>query len=348
MRASDRLSQEDQREESALRRCEAAVRHPLEICRCRAKLIRLLLAGGALIAAVSATMTDEGLPATQTVERMTDDQAPSFSPTDSTIIFHRSFSTQRRGVDTHPIVQRSVLILMRANGTRKRAVRPTLARFDHSASFSRDGRSILFVRKERIYVMQRDGTRVRVVRRDALAQACPRFSPDDRKISLWRGSAESGAYYVMNADGTELRRISGRQRFAWGCPSWFPDGNRLVFTSDFSLYVARSDGTQAQRITNSQDGILYRPAVSPDGRWIAADGWHRQSGYGIVVMRADGSRIRRITRSADEIRHDSAPSWSLNGQRIAFSGYRGGLRGAGIYVVRRDGTGLRRLSNFTR
>ena len=56
-----------------------------------------------------------------------------------------------------------------------------------------------------------------------------------------------------------------------GCPSWFPDGKRLVFARDYMLHVTSLVGAST-RITDPRDGTLYRPAVSPDGSWIACDG----------------------------------------------------------------------------
>jgi TolB protein len=281
------------------------------------------------------------------VERYVNDYMGSYSPNAKTIVFARFFSTARRGVDTHPVPKRAVVLLMRADGSRKRVLRHTGATFEYDATFSPDGRSILFIRDERIYVMRRDGTAARPVRRDVLEQACPRFSPDGSRISFWRGSAKGGGYYVMNADGTRLRRISGGQDIAWGCPSWFPDGRQLVFTKEYNLHVASADGTNVVRITDDRDGIFYRPSVSPDGRWIACDGFSWRYGYGIMVMRADGTGLRRITTGSGEIENDSGPSWSSDRRKIAFSGYRG-FPGAGIYVVDRDGRRLRRLSNFGR
>lgn len=120
------------------------------------------------------------------VEHLIGDSAGSFSADGRTIVFNRVFSTLRYGVDTHPVPKRSVLLLMRADGSRKRVLRHAQA-FEYDATFSPDGRSILFVRDERIYVMNRDGSGARLVRRDLLEQNCPRFSPDGRMISFWRG-----------------------------------------------------------------------------------------------------------------------------------------------------------------
>lgn len=306
-----------------------------------------------LLAVALVSVADEGLSQQPRVEHLVDDYAGSFSPDGETIVFERFFSTLRYGVDTHPVSKRSVLLLMRADGSRKRVLRHGGARFEYDATFSPNGRSILFVRDERIYVMRRGGSGARPVRRDFLEQACPRFSPDGSMISFWRGSTarRSGAYFVMNADGTSLRRIvnSGREIFAWGCPSWFPDGKHVVFAKHYNLFIASVDGTSLEQITDDKDGTLYRPSVSPDGRWIACDGnMASRYGYGIFVMRANGAGMRRITTGADEIENDAGASWSPDGRLIVFSGYRGVRVGAGVYVVNRDGRGLRRLSNFAR
>jgi Tol biopolymer transport system component len=313
------------------------------------KGLRLLVVAASVLLAVALLSTSgQGLARQLSLERRVDDYMGSFSPSGKTIVFERFFSTQRRGIDTHPVPQRAVLLLMDANGMRKRVLRHMAAKFEHDATFSPGGRSILFIRDERIYLMRRDGSGARPVRRDFLEQACPRFSPDGRKISFWRGRpGKSGAYFVMNADGTRLRRISRGQRFDWGCPSWFPDGKRLVFAKDYNLYVASSDGTNIERITDDKDGTLYRPSVSPDGRWIACDGFAARYGYGIIVMRADGTAMRRITVGSSEIENDAGASWSPDGRQIAFSGYRG-FKGAGVYIVNRDGRASRRLSNVAR
>ncbi len=312
----------------------------------------LVRAASVLLAVALVSASGQGLAQKPKVEHRVDDYAGSFSPDGRTIVFERWFSTLRYGVDTHPVPQRAVLLLMRADGSRKRVLRHARARFESDATFSPDGRSILFVRDERIYLMRRDGSGARPLRRDFLEQACPRFSPDGSMISLWRGrGVKSGAYFVMNADGTGLRRIvnSGGEIFAWGCPSWFPDGKQLVFAKDYNLYVASVDGTSLEQITDDKDGTLYRPSLSPDGRWIACDGdMARRYGYGIFVMRANGTGMRRITTGANEIENDAGASWSPDGRQIVFSGHRGRVNGAGVYVVNRDGSGLHRLSNFVR
>ena len=80
--------------------------------------------------------------------------------------------------------------------------------------------------------------------------------------------------WVMKADGTGKRQITsnGKANFA---PYFFPDGKRIIFSSnqndpkgrDFDLYSVNIDGSGLERITynNTFDGF---PMFSPDGKKI--------------------------------------------------------------------------------
>ena len=57
-------------------------------------------------------------------------------------------------------------------------------------------------------------------------------------------------------------------------------------------------------------------------------------------MTADGKNVKRLTRHPGR---DIYPAWSPNGRLIAFASNRDGAE-AEIYVMRSDGTGLRRLT----
>jgi Tol biopolymer transport system component len=76
----------------------------------------------------------------------------------------------------------------------------------------------------------------------------------------------------MNADGSNKRQITrnGKANFA---PYFFPDGKRIIFSSnmedpkgrDFDLYKINIDGSGLERITYNDtfDGF---PMFSPDGK----------------------------------------------------------------------------------
>lgn len=110
----------------------------------------------------------------------------------------------------------------------------------------------------------------------------PRWSPDGRWVAFtsnrahYGPGAESGApdldVYVMRADGSQVRRVTtdpGNDHD----PSWMPDGQSIVFSSDRAsrgdLYrVFLADG-RTDRLTSNFVGRAIMPAVSPDGRRVA-------------------------------------------------------------------------------
>lgn len=75
----------------------------------------------------------------------------------------------------------------------------------------------------------------------------------------------------MNRDGSGLRQVTslGAANFA---PNWFPDGRRIIFSSNhhdpksrnFDLYAIGADGTGLERITSHTEFDGF-PMFSPDG-----------------------------------------------------------------------------------
>lgn len=81
--------------------------------------------------------------------------------------------------------------------------------------------------------------------------------------------------YVANADGTEARQITYLNAAAFG-PAWFPNQDRIIFSSnhgdpkgrEFDLWAINADGTSLERITHSP-GFDGFPMFSPDGKTLA-------------------------------------------------------------------------------
>ena len=162
-------------------------------------------------------------------------------------------------------------------------------------------------------------------------------------IAFSRGAP--GGIYVMNPDGSDLRRLTsdpGDDQAAWS-----PDGSEIAFVrsrqGNEDIYVMRSDGTGIRRLTN--DGASGSPAWSPDGTRIA---FARETlRYAdIFVMERDGTHVMRLTRDP---RTEYTPSWSPDGSKIAFIGYSNSrasvttFRVPRLYLMNADGSDLRHI-----
>jgi TolB protein len=155
--------------------------------------------------------------------------------------------------------------------------------------------------------------------------------------------------YVMRANGTRRRRVT-RDRFIDYFLAWAPDGKHFVFESNrppvsasgvAGLWVMNVNGTGIRKLADEGTD----PAWSPDGRTIA---FRRYNSPGIWLTNSDGSNQRQLTvppqnPGSESGGSDQSPDWSPDGKQIAFERAYRGRRD--IYVIRRDGTGLRRLTN---
>src|SRR5581483_7168770 len=97
----------------------------------------------------------------------------------------------------------------------------------------------------------------------------PSYSPDGKRIVFNSDRGGSQQLYTMNADGSNIQRISfGEGRY--GTPVWSPRSDLIAFTKmvggTFYIGVMRPDGSGERLLSNSflEEG----PSWAPNGRVI--------------------------------------------------------------------------------
>lgn len=170
--------------------------------------------------------------------------------------------------------------------------------YNAETTASADGKRLIFTSTRdgdiELYTMNPDGSDVRRVTHRVGYDGGAFFSPDGSKI-VWRAqypvtAADTADYlallkdrlvrpthlelWVANADGSDAHQIThlGGANFA---PYWFPDGKRIIFSTNFAddggrgrnfdLYMVNADGTGLQQVTTSKVFDSF-PVFSPDGR----------------------------------------------------------------------------------
>lgn len=114
----------------------------------------------------------------------------------------------------------------------------------------------------------------------------------------------------------------------------------------WQIWTANPDLTASHQITNGDYDSGWA-VWSPDGTRLAfhsprADSNHTDTISDIFVMNRDGTNVTKLTQSAN---WSETPTWSPTGDLIAFSSTNfADPAEQGIYVIRADGTGLRRVT----
>lgn len=158
--------------------------------------------------------------------------------------------------------------------------------------------------------------------------------------------------FVAGADGGDPRPLLAHPALDYNA-SFSPDGEWVVFTSERNgsadVYRVRPGGSEPERLTD-HPAFDDQAALSPDGREVAfVSSRSGQADVWILDLRTRA--LRNLTSHPGG---DFRPAWSPDGRWIAFSSDRASrrpksgfvtLHSTEVYLVGRDGSGLRRLTH---
>jgi TolB protein len=208
-----------------------------------------------------------------------------------------------------------------------------------SAATSLSGR-IVFDNLHDVWSINADGTELTRLTRSPWPEFDPTWSPVGKRIAFRSERNGDSEIWLMNADGSRQHRLARGIS-----PAWSPDGSRIAYASPESpgspsgLSIMNADGSGQRRLPNT-DGGEY-PSWSPDGKRIAFNS-NLSGDHVMYIIAADGSRVGDLSRVGEGWQVD----WSPDGRSILFTSHRDHPDNyTDIYVMRPDGSGVRRLTH---
>jgi Tol biopolymer transport system component len=231
-------------------------------------------------------------------------------------------------------------------------------RFDQSIAWSPDGSKIAFTSgsywKREVYVIDADGSNQIQLTDNPIIYVDVTWSPDGHRVAFIGRVGEDppdgepwsseNDLYVIDADGSNLTRLTEHSYDFIRSIDWSPVGNQIVaaaseFNKSNLLIFDVDEGTMYKVL-----GAIFTyagvqsPIWSPDGQKIAyfcsfGTNWE------IFVVDKEGGIPTRLTFHPAMDRY---PIWSPDGEKILFTSWRDGRD---FYIIDADGTNLTRLTN---
>ena len=241
---------------------------------------------------------------------------PAWSPDTRSIAFIREF-------DDH-----SQLYVLDSVGGTPRQLAASLDKFLAWPDWSPDGASILFTaefpdHRADVYVIHTDGSRLRAVLQDSTNYRCPSWAPDGRRFVVSAYRAGRSAISAVDVESGAAHALLTSDTTYLDCPQWSPNGDAIVVTIiPGKTDMWKRDPLEPWRtdlgILDLKSGrltlLVGGPGLNNYGHWSRDGHW--------IVFPSNRHAAPRI---------DSLP-------------LRDRFRSLEIYIVRTDGSDLRRLT----
>jgi Tol biopolymer transport system component len=213
--------------------------------------------------------------------------------------------------------------------------------WDGEPAWSPDGSQIVFASERAggpaIYVMNSDGSSLRALTDPAAASLTPAWSPDGKQIafaSIQPAGQEGNTgfeIWVVNVDGSGLRRVAGSPSAQLLSPAWGPKSDRLVYAQRAgaagSLLIQQlGDESAPKPLAVAAEGAPGAPAWSPNGSRIAY-ALERQGRVELWQSKPDGGAPHLLGQTGPG---GGEPAWSPDGKHIVFVSDQDGVRSLAI------------------
>ena len=197
--------------------------------------------------------------------------------------------------------------------------------YDAEGSFSPDGGLIAFASTRSAYEQT--------------------LSPAEQDI-FERDISYFGEIYIMNADGSGLKRLTDTPGYDGG-PFFSPDGERIVWRRfdekglSAEVFSMNIDGTDQRQITDL-GAMSWAPFYHPSGEYIIfATNINGFANFELYIVDARGEKIpQRVTTTEG---FDGLPVFSPEGERLLWTSTRTNTRQSQLFLAQWDHAAARKL-----
>ncbi len=127
----------------------------------------------------------------------------------------------------------------------------------------------------------------------------PQYSSDGKRVAFESARTGEERIWIVEADGSNVRRLFVEPDMYEGSPRWSPDGKLLAFDSDstgqWNIYTVPANGGRANRLTNDSGGHNV-PTWSRDGNWIYFASTHSGRSE-IWKIPSQGGQAAQVTKN---------------------------------------------------
>jgi TolB protein len=198
-----------------------------------------------------------------------------------------------------------------------------------------------------IFTIGTDGTGLQRVTDNSFWDLYPAWSPDGKSIAFLSKREKDLDIYIMDSDGGNVKKLhdSGDND---ADIDWV--GDKIVFTSGFSIWSMDADGTNPEKITAAVDAGKwgkanlpvgdYDPRLSFDSKSVVFERLENpdtaHGSYNLFVINSDGTGERRLTSNGYS---QGLASWSHSSDKLVYVVAAIGEVGKyDIYMIGADGT----------
>lgn len=144
--------------------------------------------------------------------------------------------------------------------------------------------------------------------------------------------------WIVDSDGENLRMLTDHGDVVWS-PAWSPDGSRVAYSAydegaRMRIYEVEPATGETRILEIEREGLLMTPAYHPDGSTMA---FAVRSGTRSGLYTYNIERGCCLTNLTEGARVDTSPTYSPDGERLAFNSNRLGSAVPQIYLMSADG-----------